>query len=90
LKQTATIADGDSLMPQNAIDVQFSVGNAEALFVTTNTAFGDLAGAPPSATATGVPSFSWGLPFFYGRQVYLSIWQQAGAVNGPWYAWTTL
>ena len=90
LKLTATIADGDSLMPQNSIEVQFNVGNAEALFLTTNTAFGDLAGAPPSSSAAAPPSFSWGLPFFYGRQVFLSIWQQAGAENGPWYAWKTL
>ena len=89
-RQTATIADGDNLLPQNTMEVQFNVGNAEALFLTTNAAFGDLAGAPPSASSTVAPSFSWGLPFFYGRRVYLSIWQQAGAVNGPWYAWSSL
>ena len=88
--QTADISDGDSLLPGNVANVQFRVGNADALFLTTNAAFGDLAGAPPSSTITAKPSFSWGLPFFYGRRVYLSIWERAGAVNGPWYAWNSL
>lgn len=88
--QSATISDGDTLLPQHTVDVAFNVGNAEALFLTTNTAFGDLAGMPPSAATTGLPSFSWGLPFFYGRKVFLSIWQQAGAVDGPWYSWSSL
>ena len=82
--QTAMLSDGD-LPQQNQVSVQFNIGNADTLFTTTNTAFGDLAGAPPS-TSSGAPSFSWGLPFFYGRRVYLSIWQQAGAVSGPWYS----
>lgn len=88
--QSADILDGDMLTPAHSVAVSFNVGNADALFLTTNTAFGDLAGAPPTGAAPGKPSFSWGLPFFYGRKVYLSIWQQAGAESGPWYAWSSL
>jgi hypothetical protein len=48
--------------------VNFSVGNAETLFNDNpnDAAFADLGG-----TASG--NFDWGLPFFYGRNVYTSI-----------------
>ena len=80
---TAQISDGDNAA-LNPVKVAFQIGNAEALFSTNNTAFNDAAGATPASSA----SFAWGMPFFYGRNVYLSIWQQAGALSGPWYAWT--
>lgn len=92
LSVSAVISDGDN-PALNPVNVSFQIGNAEALFSTNNTAFHDAAGAPP-ASANAQPgaalSFAWGMPFFYGRQVYLSIWQQAGAVNAPWYAWAPL
>jgi hypothetical protein len=62
------------------------VGNAEALFSTSNTAFSDAAGAAP----TGSTSFAWGMPFFYGKRVYMSIWDISGPTVAPWYAWTAL
>ncbi len=62
--------------------VNFSIANANALFSTTNTAFASLGGSAGSANAG---AFVWGLPFFYGRAVYTSIWGQALSVNGPWY-----
>ena len=34
----------------------------------------------------GAKTFVWGLPFFYGRAVYTSIWGQALSATGPWYA----
>jgi hypothetical protein len=85
LELTAILSDGDAPL-QNRTTVNFSVGNADTMFSTKNTAFGTLAGNP----VQNAGAFSWGLPFFYGKKVYLSIWQQAGAINGPWYAWTTL
>jgi hypothetical protein len=81
----AVLSDGGS-SGLNPVGVQFSVGNAEALFSTSNTAFGDAAGAAP----TGSTSFAWGMPFFYGKKVYMSIWDITGAVVAPWYAWTGL
>jgi hypothetical protein len=52
--------------------VPFSVGNAQTFFTTastdTNAAFSTLAG--PVVPAAG---FDWGLPFFYGRNVYTAI-----------------
>jgi hypothetical protein len=82
---SATVSDGDLPM-QNQVSVPLQIGNAEALFSTSNTAFNGAAGATPVAST----SFAWGMPFFYGKRVYLSIWQQAGAESGPWVAWTAL
>lgn len=82
LKQ-AVLSDGDNPL-LNQTNVQFTVDNAEAIFSTTNTAFAGLAGAPPSAGTT----FAWGLPFFFGRRVFLSIWRPS--VSLPWYAWETI
>jgi hypothetical protein len=82
----AVLSDGGSTV-LNPVSVAFQVGNAEALFSTSNTAFGDSAGAAP----TGSTSFAWGMPFFYGKRVYMSIWDITSSSGaGPWYAWTAL
>jgi hypothetical protein len=89
----AELLDGGSTA-QSQVSVQFQVGNAEALFSTSNSAFSNAAGAAP----TGSTAFAWGMPFFYGRRVYLSIWDIACESSHscpvpamlPWYAWTAL
>jgi len=54
--------------------VTFSIGNADALFATNNSAFGNLGGANAGMPSLHVPaSFDWGLSFFYGRKVYTAI-----------------
>jgi len=50
--------------------VNFSVANAETLFNTSDFAFGDLGG-----TFSG--GFDWGLPFFFGRNVFVAIQGQS-------------
>jgi hypothetical protein len=85
LVKQAVLSDGDN-PSQNATSVSFTVDNAEAIFSTTNTAFAGLAGAPPGAGS----AFAWGLPFFYGRRVYLSMWRQSAPVSTPWYAWESI
>lgn len=82
LSKAAVISDGDN-PAQNAVNVSFSIDNAEVLFGTSNYAFAGLGGTPPGGGST----FAWGLPFFYGKRAYLTIWGQTGAVAGPWYAW---
>lgn len=62
--------------------VSFSVNSADALFSTTSTAFPNLSGS----VGQGAQTFVWGMPFFYGRSVYTSIWGQTLSTNGPWYA----
>ena len=46
--------------------VAFSIANAEQLFSTDNAAFNDLGGPNPGA-------FDWGMPFFFGRKVFVAI-----------------
>jgi hypothetical protein len=102
---TAILSDGDRMPPANPTDpvrppnppvaVAFQIANYARLSLTNNTAFSDLAGAvnasgPANTYVADTQTFAWGLPFFYGKQVYMSIWQQPGSPDGPWYAWTAL
>ena len=63
--------------------IALAVASADTLFATGNVAFSDLAGAPGGADAG---AFALGLPFYYGRSVYTSIWGQALSIDGPWVA----
>ncbi len=61
--------------------VTFSVANAETLFQSSDAAFVNLAGPSPN-------TFDWGLPFFYGRTVYIGIeGQTSPAGTGPYWAY---
>jgi len=66
--------------------VNFQVG--VSMFYSRNAAIPDNVGPAPAGT-NAEESFAWGLPFFYGRQVYLKIWDFDPA-NPPWYAWAPL
>ena len=62
--------------------IAFAIDNADVDFATNAVALPNLAG-PTSSTATD--TFDWGLPFFYGRSVYVAF--EAGSpagVAGPW------
>ena len=64
-----------------AAQVAFSVANAESLFVTGNIALSTLGGPD-----TG--EFDWGLPFFFGRRVFIAIEGQSTAGGpGPYWAY---
>jgi hypothetical protein len=61
--------------------VSFVVGNADSLTNNTDAAINGLAG-PDSGT------FDWGLPFFYGKNVYTAIeGQNTPAGPGPYWAY---
>jgi hypothetical protein len=86
----AQLSDGDpSANPP--VPVAFQIANYARLSLTNNTAFSDLAGAVNGRSGASyvadTHTFAWGMPFFYGKQVYMSIWQQPGSLSGPWYAW---
>ena len=83
LTLNATLTDGGSTS-LNSVDLQFQVGNAEALFSTSNTAFSNAAGTAPGSST----DFAWGMPFFYGKRVYMSIWDitVSGSAT-PWVTW---
>lgn len=61
--------------------VAFSIANAGQLFSTGNAAFNDLGGPDPG-------TFDWGMPFFFGRSVFVAIdGQQTPAGPGPYWAY---
>lgn len=78
LNYTAT----NSGLNGTAAAVSFSIANADSLFATGNAAFNNLGG-----DNTG--SFDWGLPFFYGRNVFVGIEGQTGpnGAVGPYWAY---
>jgi Protein of unknown function (DUF3443) len=70
--------------------VTLNVANAEALFLANggqNAAFNNLAG--DSGTSQGTDYFDFGLPFFYGRDVFVGIENMTGPGNvvGPYYGY---
>lgn len=75
----------------NSTAVQFSVVDADTL-PSGFAAFSGLAG-PNSVGTVAEPSdgfFDWGLPFFYGRNVYTAIWNvtpPGGVPAGPFWAY---
>ncbi len=77
-QRSASVTDAKG----STVAIAYSVVSADALFSTPGLAFDDLAGT----LAPGSASFVWGLPFFYGRSVYTSIWGQTLSLAGPWNA----
>jgi hypothetical protein len=57
--------------------ISFSIANAETLFNVPDSAYGDLGGTFSSG------AFDWGLPFFFGRNVYTGL-QSTTNPNGYW------
>ena len=61
--------------------VNFAIADPNS-FVAGGAAFTDLGGGGGSTT------FTWGMPFFYGRKVYFGIEQRvSGTYTGPFYAY---
>lgn len=81
----STTAVTARLVGRNAVTVPitFSVDNASALFASgANTAIPTLSG-----TINDALIFDWGLPFFFGRKVFIGIEGQVSAIGtGPYYA----
>jgi len=72
------------------VTVNFSIANALALFAYQNLAYSNLGGpsaAPQSGTTTVGAHFDWGLPFYFGRNVFTAIeGQSTPAGVGPFVA----
>ncbi len=77
-RQTATVID--AFGTQGTFNL--AIDNADALFNVGATALATLGGSAGQPAET----FAMGMPFYYGRQVFTSIWGQALSPNGPWYA----
>jgi hypothetical protein len=67
---------------QVPVNIAFSIANAVSLFNNSvNTAFNSVGGANPG-------TFDWGLPFFFGRSVFIGIEGQSSAAGkGPYWAY---
>lgn len=69
-----------SAIPVSA-NIAFSIANAVTLLSSPNNAFNNLGGDNPGA-------FDWGLPFFFGRTVFIGIeGQSSDAGAGPYWAY---
>jgi hypothetical protein len=69
--------------------VNFTIGDAFTLFSNNQTfsAFSNLGGSAASGSSSGAGTFAWGLPFYYGRNVYTAMENtNAGGTNGPYFA----
>jgi hypothetical protein len=77
--------------------IVFNVENADTLFSSNPgaAAFSNLAGSSGSGSClggAGACTFNWGLPFFYGRTVFVAISGRTvphGAPTAPWFAYST-
>lgn len=79
---TATLSGTNGI---NA-SLDFTVANAQTLTNSGNFAFNNQAGAVGTFFQSN-QVFDWGLPAFYGRNVYTAITgKNAGGVTGPYYA----
>jgi hypothetical protein len=70
----------------NTSAVSFQVASLSQLS-SANFARNDVAGSGSSIAGLGSDYFDWGLPFFYGRSVYVAIeGLAAGSATGPYFA----
>jgi len=70
----------------------FSIANADTLFSANggiNAAFNDLGGPSGTSTSSSSEYFDFGVPFFYGRSVFVGIENKTGpnGVVGPYWAY---
>jgi len=78
---SATVQDPNTGFTET---VDFGINNAQTLFASGDAAYSTLGGPVPAGEG-----FDWGLPFFYGKNVYVAIDGQAqasGLANAPWWA----
>jgi hypothetical protein len=75
LSETATMTGGTNTSTQKSVN--FNVGNANSL---TGYALSDLA-----ATNSDGKSFDWGLPFFFGRTVYVGLNGKSSSLGSNMY-----
>ncbi len=74
---SATIA-GASGSPVGT--VPFQVGNFSSITNSSNNVFSDIGG-------NGIGDFDWGLPFFFGRNVYIGFEIKSSLGTGQYFAY---
>jgi hypothetical protein len=87
---TSSVGLSATLQGQNSASeaVDVTIENAATLLATSYSVLPDLGANPDVFSGEGFPdSFAFGLPFFYGRNVYTAIeGRSAGGVVGPYFA----
>jgi hypothetical protein len=64
--------------------VLFQVGDFDSLIKSSNNVFGDLGGD----IGGSIGGFDWGLPFFFGRSVYMGFEGASTSLGkGPYFAY---
>jgi Protein of unknown function (DUF3443)/Bacterial Ig-like domain (group 2) len=72
---------GISGIPSN--DVFFQIGNFETLVSSSNKVFSNIGGSIPT-----LAPFDWGLPFYFGRNVYIGVEGKGSNLStGPYFAY---
>ena len=83
---TLQLAATDQGTNGNTSPVSFQIANLGSLSQTTF-ARDDVGGNGSSIAGLGTGYFDWGLPFFYGRTVFVAIeGRAAGSATGPYFA----
>ena len=78
-KTLSAVNTGASGSPSGT--VSFQIGNFDSLLNSPNNVFADIGGPNPG-------EFDWGLPFFFGRKVYIGIeGLKSGLGTGPYWAY---
>jgi hypothetical protein len=72
----SAVTEGASGFPGSS--VPFQIGNATGLFNSGNKVFAELGGTSPAGSG-----FDWGMPFFYGRNVFVGIQSYTGLPLTP-------
>ena len=68
-----------------SLPVVFQISNADSVLNSANTVFSDIGGSISGVLAS---DFDWGLPFFYGKTVYVGISGKSSSLgNGPSWAY---
>lgn len=83
--QVSFSAENESVTSSSTSAVSFEIGNAIDLLTSTNMVFGNIGfNAGGGADA----SFDWGLPFFFGRTIYVGIEATKSSLGtGPYWAY---
>jgi hypothetical protein len=77
---SATISPGPKGVTSPTATINFTIDSASTLFTGSNTVLPTLGGPNPGI-------FDWGLPFFYGRQIFTAIeGRSTPGGNGPYWA----
>lgn len=72
-----------------SVVVPFQIGNATTLFNSGNHVFAELGGPISPLSGSVSTMFDWGLPFFFGRSVFVGIQGRSspGLGSGPFWAY---